>query len=75
MTTRAPMQCMVCVHYRSPLDSPHDDAPAQTCDAFPQRIPDPIWTMRFDHRQPYPDDQGIRWESDGGAYPESSLQA
>lgn len=75
MTTRAPMQCLVCEHYRSPLDSPDDDAPSQTCDAFPQLIPAAIWNMRADHRLPFAGDQGIQWESDGSPYPQAALEA
>lgn len=74
MATRAPMQCMVCIRFRSPLDSPLDDAPEQTCDAFPERIPDTIWTMQSDHRQPFPGDHGLRWVSDGSPYPADFLQ-
>lgn len=74
MTTRSRMQCMVCVHYRSPLDSDDDDAPEQVCDAFPGRIPDEIWGMEYDHRQPYPGDHGIQWQSQGERpYPAEDL--
>ena len=74
MSVRTPMQCMACVHYRSPLDSDDDDFPEQTCDAFPGLIPQPIWDMQVDHRQPYPGDLGIQWESDGLPYPQASLE-
>ena len=73
MMVQSAMQCMVCVHYRSPLDSDDDDFPAQTCDAFPGRIPDEIWAMQVDHRVPYPGDHGIQWESDGPPYPAAAL--
>jgi hypothetical protein len=45
--------CSVCRHLRS--------ASARECDAFPDGIPDPIWTGRHDHRSPYPGDHGIQF--------------
>lgn len=32
------------------------------CDAFPERVPREIYTGQFDHREPYPGDNGIRFE-------------
>lgn len=32
------------------------------CDAFPDGIPPQIHRGEHDHREPYKDDQGIRWE-------------
>lgn len=32
------------------------------CAAFPDRIPDAIWKGENDHTQPYPGDNGIRFE-------------
>ena len=33
-----------------------------TCEAFPDRIPDEIWRSDNDHTQPFPGDNGIRFE-------------
>ncbi len=45
-------QCIMCKHYRLP----------QTCEAFPDGIPKEIFTCEHDHREPYPGDNGIRFE-------------
>ena len=37
------------------------------CAAFPGGVPDEILLNRHDHRKPYPDDNGIRFESEDGA--------
>lgn len=48
--------CATCVHlHRDRLD-------ATTCDAFPDGIPTEIIESRFDHREPYPGDNGIQFE-------------
>lgn len=34
----------------------------ETCEAFPNRIPDAIWNGHNTHRRPYPGDRGIVYE-------------
>ena len=50
-------QCLYCRHYSrvSPAVPPG-------CRAFPGGIPDAILTNSADHRQPFEDDQGVRFE-------------
>lgn len=45
-------QCVSCVHYLG----------GGECYAFPAGIPEAIMSGRFDHSEPYPEDQGIRFE-------------
>ena len=45
-------QCLECKHYTG----------AATCAAFPDGIPAVILTGEHDHREPYPNDNGVRWE-------------
>lgn len=53
MTLVDPAQCFTCKHF--------DRQDGLSCSAF-DRIPGEILDMNFDHRKPYPGDQGVRWE-------------
>ncbi len=57
-----PPQCFNCKHLARfrPGELSH-------CAAFPDEIPDDIFRNRHDHRQPYPGDHGIRFESNESA--------
>jgi hypothetical protein len=45
------------------------------CAAFPGGIPTPILLLEADHREPYPGDNGIRFESAGPAAPPAAESA
>ena len=53
-TPRYSPVCMFCKHLRSGLE--------QTCDAFPDGIPEDIWLGRNKHRKPVVGDHGIQFE-------------
>lgn len=50
-------QCTFCKHYNLPFD---DETELISCTAFPKGIPHDILYNGYDHREPYPDDQGIQ---------------
>lgn len=48
--------CMACRHLH------RDKEDSRSCSAFPEGIPDEIWTNQHDHHDPYPGDQGIHFD-------------
>jgi hypothetical protein len=53
--------CVACQRLRRPVRG------RWACAAFPDKIPAPLLNASADHREPYPGDQGIRFEPDWGA--------
>ena len=49
--------CMQCKH----LDE-NPEATKNTCDAYPEGIPDEIFLSKVIHREPYDGDHGIQFE-------------
>ena len=48
-----PQPCYDCVHFRG--------AKSGKCDAFPDRIPEQLWSGGLRHDKPFPGDRGIRF--------------
>ncbi len=46
--------CFDCLHFRR--------AEAGRCDAFPDQIPEKLWSGKTLHREPFPGDRGIQFE-------------
>jgi len=58
MTTKLrPAQCLFCTRHAFPAAGQ-----GQTCTAFPDGIPDPIWHNQVDHRKPYDGDNDQQFD-------------
>ncbi len=55
--------CLFCTR-RGELVDRGGQFPTPTCEAFPDGVPDEIWLDMFDHRNPFPGDNGILFEGD-----------
>jgi len=55
-------QCFDCKFFHNDLSLSHDPMNGFSCDAFPAGIPDEIINGSHDHKKPFPNDQGIRFE-------------
>ena len=66
MTLNLP-QCLSCRHFIETQDTPAgEELPRMRCRAF-SRIPADIVKNNHDHREPFPGDNGIRFELLGGS--------
>ena len=70
-------QCVTCSRLHTELDPNRffsvenaQEESTPTCDAFPDGIPNLIYTNDFDHRKPFEGDQDLQWESNGEDFPE-----
>jgi excisionase family DNA binding protein len=45
--------CYDCIHFR--------EAKSGKCDAFPDQIPEQLWSGEFQHDKPFPGDRGLRF--------------
>lgn len=74
MTVGPTSQCATCTRLRSPFSRTDGDlSGGPFCEAFPGGIPDVVYENGVDHRQPVDGDRGIRWESNGDAFPDWAL--
>lgn len=55
MTIGPRPQCLDCILLR------WEKGEAPKCRAFPHKIPEKIWEGGYDHRKPYPGDNGVRF--------------
>ena len=76
--------CPLCKHLSDDVVVNEEGFDASTCKAFPQGIPLAIFVGGFDHREPYPNDNDVRFalntalatEADVASYEElRSLQS
>jgi hypothetical protein len=51
--------CFWCKHFDAQQQY---DTGKTVCAAFPDDIPLEIWDLEYDHREPYPNDNGIQFE-------------
>lgn len=52
-------QCLYCQRLgRADITA---NASVAVCAAFPNHIPPEVWSNRFDHRKPHPDDGGLQF--------------
>ena len=56
----SPSVCPSCKHFFLKISK--DNGIRVCCDAFPDGIPRLIFNSGYDHREPYPNDNGIRFE-------------
>jgi hypothetical protein len=68
MTTAAPSICQACSRL-----GPNEDGTGLACAAFPTMIPEDITEGQYDHRNPYPGDNGVLFDLDPAEEPMLAL--